>query len=128
MTGALAAMILRFRHYEASCLRAPSRDSFRRADTCMGGAGRDSWSEFVRNHLGLASLKSFVDHFVAGQRAWVIVPNGSIQLRANLLQKPLALGGASANEYTTYSLIIRLTRSPFVLVRRSPILWRHPRA
>ena len=87
----------------------------------MGGAGRDSWSEFVRNHLGLASLKSFVDHFVAGQRAWVIVPNGSIQLRANLLQKPLALGG-------TYSLIIRLTRSPFVLVRRSPILWRHPRA
>ena len=28
--------------------------------------------------------------------------DGSIRLRANLLQKPLALGGASTDEYATY--------------------------
>src|ERR1700742_2455971 len=39
--------------------------------------------------------------------------DGSIRLRANLLQKPLALGGASTDEYT--ALMCLVERQDFVI-------------
>ena len=45
--------------------------------------------------------------------------DGSIRLRANLLQKPLALGGASTDEYTLQVRRLSAVRAPLPTPTRS---------